>query len=71
MSADKVAHKVVDRPFEDLNRRAELDDATAVHDRDDGGQAQRLLNVVGDEHDRLRRGPMNAGQFGFGVSPPR
>jgi hypothetical protein len=58
---DEVANKVVGRLLKDLDRRAKLPDAAFVHDRDHGGQAQRLLDVVGHENDRLPGRPVNAG----------
>ena len=65
MPPDEVAHEVVGRLLEDLDRRAELPDAATVHDCDHSRQAQRLLDIVGHENDRLPRCPVNAGQLGL------
>ena len=62
---DEFAHEVVRRVFEDVERRAELNDSAPVHDRDHGGEAQRLLDVVGHEHDGFPGRPVDARELGL------
>src|SRR6516164_6743224 len=62
---DEFAHKVVRRMFENVERRAELNDPAPIHDRDYGGQAQRFFDVVGHEHDCLSGRLMDMPEFGL------
>ena len=51
------ATKSLGRPLQHLERRAPLREPAALQDRDDAGQPQRLLDVVGHEHDGLLASP--------------
>ncbi len=51
--------------LEDFEGRPELRDPALVHDRYPGSEAQRFLDIVGHEHDRLYRFPVNAREFGL------
>src|SRR6516162_7822024 len=62
---DEFAYKVVRRTFENVERRAELNDPAPIHDRDYRGQAKRFFDVVGDEHDRLSGRLMDMPEFGL------
>jgi len=62
---DEIAHEVVRRMFENVERRAELNDPAPIHDRDHRGEAQRFFDVVGHEHDRLPGRPVDMSQFGL------
>src|SRR6516162_7546693 len=63
LMTDEVAYEVVRWMLENLERRAELHDPAAVHDRDSGGEAQRLLDIVSHEHDRLPGRLVNVGEL--------
>ena len=62
---DEIAHELVRRMLQDLERRSLLHDPAPVHDRDPGGETQRLLDVVGHEDDRFRGRLVNARELGL------
>ena len=58
-AAHEGAHKIIGRAVQNLFGSAELGEATAL--REDGdciAEQKRLINVVGDEHDRLGELPL-------------
>ena len=63
--ADEVGHESVDRMIVDLARRAGLDDLAAGHDGDPGRHRERLLLVVGHEHERRADLAMDPRQLGL------
>ena len=61
--ADELAHVLVRRLGDDLLRRAHLDDASALHDRDAAADLERLVEVVADEEDGPLHGALNCQQL--------
>ena len=54
---------------EDLGRRRVLQELAAVHDGDAVAEADRLLHVVGDEHDRRRKLALDRLEVVLGLGP--
>ena len=62
-SCDELGDVVVGRVGEDLLGGADLDDPAVAHHRDAVAEAHRLVEVVGDEDDRLARASLQVEQL--------
>ena len=58
-ASDKIGDEVVGGTGQNLPRRADLHDATMIEQHDAVRQAQRFVDVVRHQHDRLAGGVMN------------